>query len=155
MSAFPEQLTEALSLPTPSLSPQNVASNNSTPTTVGSIDMSKFRRAIAFVSTGVLSATNTLIQFEASANAANSFSNVSGGPTIVVANNTWDGTLEIRADQMPANTRYLRLSLLTTGGVNTGHFLSAFLVGGCSAYKPAKQYDGSNNGSYTLSRQVA
>ena len=150
---FTEQMSQAISVPVLSFSPANTASNNTTASTMGPITMSRYRRIMAHVVAGVLSAnTNVQAYFQGCNTSNGTYANVSGGNTLTLSASNTEGTLEMRADQMPAGNQFLQLALLVSGGANTGAFLSAQVYGGASHYRPAAQFDGGN--STTLQRLV-
>lgn len=138
---FTEQMSEALSIPVASLPPAN-RGNNATAYTVGPVPMKYFRRLMAHVSIGAIVAnTNVSAYFQGSNSSNTGFANISSNNQVVFFDtaNT-EATLEIRADQLPTGNQYVQLALLV-GGDNTAAFSQATLLGGCSRYSPAADYD--------------
>ncbi len=148
---FTEQLTQCLAWPIGDLPPLNRASNTATNSSgwiVGPIDMSRFRRVMGRASTGVIvgaSCTCVLTFLYGSAGNAQSLGNVSdtgnwaqitSGPSVTLNANT-AGTIEIRADQMPANSRYLALLVNN----NSAALFQAEVLGAATHYSPASQYN--------------
>lgn len=150
---FPEQLTQALTFPVEPLGALNRAANTTFNVPVGwsagPIDMSKLRRAMAIVTGGGSSTaagctlnggwfagntTNTLQTFTGAA-----WTWAQTGATINVANTLapFICTSEIRADQMPAGTRYLAFVLNN----NCAAVFDCILLAGDAAYMPASQYN--------------
>ena len=138
MPEFTEQLSEKLAI-VALIPPSNHAAN--TDNTLAGIDMSKFRRLLAIGQIGVLNA-NVQGYWEASAQSnMNVVTNVAASIPVTanVANRAF--TMEVRADQLPANTRYVRPVFI----VNTGaSFFGVIVLGGEAAYKPSAQYDLAN-----------
>ena len=133
---FTEQLTEALSVY--DYTPPQAVSNASINT--GGFDMTKFRRVMWVITAGSMGAAGTLdgrIQTSVNSNFVGAANLASTNITQIVANNLCV-SVEIRADQIPANARYIRLNL--TGGGNA-ITIGAVGLGGCSSFKPAKQFD--------------
>jgi hypothetical protein len=137
-TAFTETQSEALAF-VGKIDPSNHAAN--TDNTIAGIDMSRFKRLIAIGQIGVLNA-NVQGYWEASAQAnMNVVTNVAN--TIPVTANVANRAIimEVRADQLPANTRYVRPVFI----VNTGASFFGAVVLGCDAnYKPASQFDLAN-----------
>jgi hypothetical protein len=135
---FTEQLSEALAV-VGYIPPTNHAAN--TDNTLAGIDASKFKRLLAI---GMIGALNANVQgyWEASAQAnMNVVTNVAAAIPLTanVANRAF--FMELRADQLPANTRYVRPTFI----VNTGaSFLGVVVLGGESHFKPASQFDLAN-----------
>ena len=143
--AFTEQLTQALAV----LGQQPSSNLASGTTNVGGvnsatgIDMSVIRRLIAYLDIGTLGASaNVQFWFEASANAnMNVVTNMGTTTMLTSSNSNRVSSLEVRADQLPAGTRYVRGKLLVnTAASNVG----CIILGGESGYKPANQYDTTN-----------
>jgi hypothetical protein len=140
---FTEQLTQALS-PQATLPPANYAAatkNILTPAGNG-VDMSVFRRVITFFNVGVVGGGNVQAYYQASAQ-ANMNVVVNVATTIPLTFNTSNRleSLEVRADQLPAGTRYVNpVAIINTGPCN----LDCEVLGGESSYKPANQYNTAN-----------
>jgi hypothetical protein len=119
--------------------PSNHAAN--TDNTIAGIDASKFKRLLAIGCIGVLNA-NVQGYWEASAQAnMNVVTNVAA--SIPVTANVANRALfmEVRADQLPANTRYVRPVFI----VNTGaSFFGVIVLGGEAVNKPASGADVAN-----------
>lgn len=138
---FTEQLTQALSIPADPLPPVNRA-NNATAYTIGPVDMNRFKRVMAIVTTGVLTGSaNVQAYFQTCSISNGTFANISGGNTLTVAANNLTSTLEVRADQLGSGNRYLQLAVLVNAN---SAFTSAYVLGGEANYKPASQYDDSD-----------
>lgn len=134
-----ETITQATAFAGLGLSPQNAGSNTTPGYTSGVMDMSKLRRALAVAQVGVLTGTaNGILVFQACSASDGTFTNVSGGASVTLSSSNTMGTIEIRADQLPANTRYLRSALYVN---NNSAFASMFMIGQESAYKPGSQYN--------------
>ncbi len=138
---FTEQLTQALAIPVNSTPPSNASAGTAN---TGPIDMLKFQRAMAHVICGAAGANANCTSYLLGSNTSNgTFTNISGAPTFTFLNTTGtyaEGTLEIRADQMPAGNRYLQLqTVVLTNAVN----YSASLYGYMSSWAPTNQYDSS------------
>src|SRR5437868_5207660 len=111
---YTEQLSQALSIAGTEIDP---VSQTAATVTTGSVDMSKFHRAIFVVMVGSVGAAGTVDAKLQESNASNFGSGVSdiGGSSITqVTVSNKIVTLEMRADQM--TKRYARLSL--TVGTN-------------------------------------
>lgn len=141
-TAFTERLTEKLANAAAPLYPANQAFNNSTPFTVGPVDMSRYRRVLGIVNAGVLAAnSNIAVVFQESTTSNGTFSNVASGAQVnITATNTL-GRVEMRSDQMGSGNRFLRLALFVQVA---NAFVGAELLGGDSHYSPASQYNVGN-----------
>ncbi len=138
---FTEQLTESLAVVG-----QLPCSNHATNTgdnTIAGIDMSIFRRLITYLDVGVVNTgANIQLYYQASAK-ANMASPVNVASAIPLTANTSNRieSLEVRADQLPAGTRYVQpILIVNTSQVNVG----MLCLGGESAYKPASKYGVAN-----------
>ncbi len=137
---FTEQLTQSLAI-MGRIPPTNHTTN--TDTTVAGIDMSVIRRLLTVVNIGVLGTnSNIQIYYQASAT-ANMASPTNVASAIPITGSTANRieTLEVRADQLPANTRYVQPVIIVNANSS---FLSVECFGGCSAYSPANQFNLAN-----------
>lgn len=133
---FTEQLSESLSIQG-AISPSN--HTNNTDATLPGVDMSLFKRLMAIINIGVLGGTNVQAYWRASANSnMNVTTNVAASIPLVASTANKVETMEVRADQLPAGTRYCQLVVITN---TAGTFVDVVVLGGESAYKPAKNYD--------------
>src|SRR5262249_35108626 len=121
------------------IAPSNHAAN--TDNTLAGIDMSRFRRlmTVGLIGTGV---TNIQVYYEASAQAnMNVVTNVAGSIPITANTANRAFLLEVRADQLPTNLRYVRpVFIVNTSAANFG----AVVYGEEASYKPASQFDLAN-----------
>jgi hypothetical protein len=144
---FTEQLTQALAvlgqLPAANQAAATYNLGASTGNLTNGIDMRAIRRLLAVFDIGVYG-TNANVQgyFQASANLNMAGAvNVAAAIPLVANTNNRVETLEVRADQLPAGTRYVSLQVVVnTASVNLG----VVLIGGESAYKPANQFNTAN-----------
>lgn len=140
MPGFTEQLSQALSIPVASTMPSNQGSGAGNQATIGPIDMSRFRRVMAHVMLGTAgTSANVQAYFQTSNASGSGFANVATNPqTLTLSTANTEGTIEIRADQLNTNNRYLQLIMLVnTNPANT----AATVWAGQSEYSPANQYD--------------
>lgn len=153
ITTFPEQMTQALAFPVEPLGALNRAANTTfnVPVgwSIGAIDMSRLYRAMVVVTGGGSStgAGCTLNGGWFAGNTTNSLQTYTGaawtwtqtGATINVANTltAFHCTSEIRADQMPSNTRYLAFVL--NNNCATVFDCVAVCAGG--AYRPSSQFN--------------
>lgn len=147
---FTEQMTQQLGITCAPLPPVNRAGNTNTNINgwiVGPLDMGLYRRAMGFLSVGAMLGAGAVNACNASFLAGNTtntactdltntstwnWASISGGANASISTNNNFATLEIRADQLPANSRYLALLINN----NSATFFSAFLLGGECAYSP-------------------
>lgn len=145
---FTQQMSQALGITCAPLPPVNRAGNTNTNINgwvVGPLDMSKYRRAFGVMNVGAILgagapntanvqflAGNTTNSLQAVTGAAWSWATITNGPSVSVASNNNMATIEIRADQMPAASRYLALLINN----NSATFFSAELFGGEAVYSP-------------------
>lgn len=131
---FTEQLTQQLAI----VDRLNLTNNDNTNTNSGGVDMSKFRRAMFIIyNLGGTGTINGRLQASAQAN-FNAVTNITGSNLTATNTANLVSTVEVRADQLPAGTRYVRLQL--TGSAAAVNFAMVALGGECS-YKPANQYN--------------
>jgi hypothetical protein len=137
---FTEQLVERLAV-VGQINSSNHAAN--TDTSIAGIDMSVIRRLVTILDVGVLgSSANVQVYYRASAQAnMNTTTNVAGSIPLTVNTNARISLLEVRADQLPANTRYCQpVVIVNTAASNIG----VVVLGDECAYKPGKQFDVAN-----------
>jgi hypothetical protein len=135
---FTEQLSQQLSIQGVVMSTNHANGNDNT---ITAVDMSRFRRVMAIAEMGVTTgAGNIQVTFQGSNTSGGTYANT-GSTLLLSGNNAGIGTLEIRADQMPAGNRYLQVGLIVNSGPA---FCSVFLLGGQSSYSPANQFDAAN-----------
>lgn len=110
------------------------------------LNMAYFRRVRAFLVLGTLTSTASVnISLQASASSGSGFSNITvltTNPTVTAI--TTDDSLnclEIRADQLPAGTQYIRATATETASQNA--VVTIVMVGDESAYKPGNQFNAS------------
>jgi hypothetical protein len=131
---FTEQMSQSLSL-------ADVINGSSiTNTNINSVgvDMSRFRRFMyEIIVTAGAGTVDGRLQASAQAN-FNVVSNISGSNIAPLNTVNARKTIEVRADQLPAGTRYLRLQL--TGSVSAVTVLAEGW-GSEPNYKPASQFD--------------
>jgi hypothetical protein len=142
---FTEKLTEALSV----ADVLNTGTINNTNANSAGLDMSKFHRAMWLIQAGSLGAAGTLdgrLQSCANSNFASGVNNIANSNLTQITTATTPGnnavaTVEVRADQITAGDRYVRLQL--TGG---GNAITAGAIGlGAEAnHKPGNAQDVSN-----------
>lgn len=149
MQSFTEQMTQAISIPVQSLAPANI-NNNTTGSIVGPVNMREFRRIMGHVEVGVLTgAANVQVYFQASNANNGTFVNVASGPTLFINTNNTEGTIEMRADQVPAGDSWVQLCVLVSAN---SAFVAAQLYGGLGPYAPTNQSDA--NSTIIVSRNV-
>jgi hypothetical protein len=149
---YQEQLTQALSI----ADVINSASVNNTNTNSIGVDMSMFKRVIFIVQAASLGAAGTLdgrLQSAAASNFATPH-NISGSNFTQITTATTPGnnalaTVEVRADELQAGDKYVRLQL--TGGGNA-ITVGAIGLGAEAVHEPGNLLGNLNN-TY-LSQQV-
>lgn len=150
-------MTQALSVAAASLYPVNVAINNTTNnSTVGPVNMSKFKRILGHAIAGTLGANINVTMVFQSSNANNgTFTNVPSGPSVVLNTVNSEGTIEMRADQVPAGNSWVQMLLFsnTNTNVNNNTLIVGSIYGGEPGYRPASQFDYTTNVSL-LNRAV-
>lgn len=152
---FPERLTEALAWPAADLPPLTRAANTTfnVPNgwSMGPVDMSRVYRAMAKVAVGSGSslsgctivgaffAGNTTNTLQTYTGAAWTWTQVTSGATINIANSNTATicTAEIRADQLPAGTRYLAFVINNQSSTVFG----AEIICAGGAYRPTSQFN--------------
>jgi len=141
--AFTEQLTQALAilgqLPGANQAVATYTVGAGTGNATNGVDMRAIRRLQAVFDVGIVGASaNIQAYFQASAN-LNMAGPLNVAASIPLTFNTTNRveTLEVRADQLPAGTRYVTCQVVVnTAASNVG----VILQGGESAYKPASQF---------------
>lgn len=134
---YTEQLTQRLGIAAPA-APQTLtgtATANS-----GSVDMSKFHRALFLFETGVFGGTSptlsAVLQIQESADNS-TWSNNATIPSATVTTASSQATLEIRADQLGTGKRYVRLqAVCTIGGTSPTIPIAIVGFGDEAAHKP-------------------
>ncbi len=132
-----EQLTQGLSIAA-AVSPQTL--NNASANSGNGIDMSKFRRAIAVVLVGSVTGGGSLTaKLQAAATSGGSFSDIAGSTITAITASTKQASIEIRDDEMPAGTQFLRVVLTEGGAQNV--VCAAVLLGGEGDWRPVNKQD--------------
>jgi hypothetical protein len=135
---YTEQLSQALSIAGAEIDPVGQSAGT---VTTGGVDMSKFHRAIFVVMVGSVGAAGTVdakLQTSPVSNFGSGVADVVGSNITQVTAGNKVVTLEMRADQVPAGARYVRLSV--TVGANAV-LIAALAVGGEAAEKPGSAND--------------
>ena len=147
---FTEQLTQALAFP---VNPTHAAAQTSSFNT-GGVDLSKFERCLAVIDIGAVSGTSPTFDAKWQESADNStFSDVAGYSNLAItqitaANKTL--TMEIRASQLSAGKRYVRVAV-TIGGTSPSFTCAVILLGGEARQKPGNV----NDAAHVTERKVA
>lgn len=122
----------------------NITTLNNTAVLTSALDMSQVRRARAFLHCGTLSGSAS-VNFALYASATlNGVYTAITMPTTQVAitgittDDSWNA-LEIRADQMPAGTRFLKARAVETASANA--VVDVFIIGDCGSYSPNSDND--------------
>jgi hypothetical protein len=137
---YTEQLSQALSIQG-KIDPQSLAA--ATPTGTGGVDMRKFRRATFMLDVGAFGASATVdMKLQTSPDNA-TWSDLAGTgvaiTTLLAAGgNNRLATLEVRAGQMPAGSRYVQ-ALVTVGTAATQ--VACVALGGEAIDKPGAAND--------------
>ncbi len=150
MITFTEQLSQVLGITCVPLSPANRAGNttvNITGWISGPLDMAIYRRAFGLINVGAVLGVGTVNAVNAQFLAGNTTSTtctdltnttswtwntITNGPTFSAITNSNFGTIEMRADQLPAGKRYLALLINN----NSAAFFDGWLLGGDCCYSP-------------------
>ncbi len=148
---YTEQLTQRLGIAAP-VSPQTLtgtATANS-----GSIDMSKFHRALFIFETGAFGGTSptlsAVLQIQESADNS-SWSNNATIPSATVTTASSQATLEIRADQLGSGKRYVRLqAVCTVGGTSPTIPIAVLGFGSDAGHKPGSAQNDTSVVSQTV-----
>jgi hypothetical protein len=137
---FQEQLTQALSIPgNPNHAAAQTASFNS-----AGVDMSKFERCLAILDIGAVTGTGPTFDAKWQESVDNStFTDVAGFSNLTITQITSGSktvTMEIRASQLSAGKRYVRVAV-TIGGTSPSFTCAVILLGGEAHQKPASAQD--------------
>jgi hypothetical protein len=135
---YTEQLTQALSLQTP-VQPQQLTTTTTVNT--GKVDLSLFKRALFVFNQGAFGGTSPTCSAAAtiqeSPDGTTWTTNANQVTVTITAQNT-GLTQEIRADQLGAGKRYVRLQVVcTVGGTTPTIPVAAVAVGSEAVHKPA------------------
>jgi hypothetical protein len=138
---FTEQLSQALSIPAnPNHAAAQTASFNS-----NSVDLSKFERCLAILDIGAVTGTGPTFDAKWQESPDNStFTDVAGFSNLAITQITSGSqtkTMEIRASQLSAGKRYVRVAV-TIGGTSPSFTCAVILLGGEAHQKPASASDG-------------
>jgi hypothetical protein len=141
-----EQMTQGLSIN----SVTNYQAVNNTSLNTAVVDMQKFQRVMFLGAVPSLGAAGTLdgrLQSNAKSDFSGTVNNIASTNLTQITTSTTPGnnavfTLEVRADQLTAGDRYVRLQL--TGGGNSINVGPIIGLGGEAEFKPASQNDVSN-----------
>jgi len=148
---YTEQLTQRLGITAPA-APQTLtgtATANS-----GSVDMSKFHRALFFFETGSFGGTSptlsAVLQIQESADNA-TWSNNAAIPSATITTANSQATLEIRADQLGVGKRYVRLqAVCTVGGTSPAIPIAIIGFGDEANHKPGSAQNDASVVSQTV-----
>jgi hypothetical protein len=150
MGSITEQLTEALSIPVQPLYAESATFDNTNALTVppsgDGVDMRSFRRILGIVALGVGAPNNgtaKIYGYWTGSNTNNgTYTAFTTNTNISLNTNNSMGTLELRADQLPAGNRFVKLNVLVpVANAN----LSAMILAGAAADKPASSFDFTTN----------
>ncbi len=138
---FTETLTERWAI-VGQIPPSNHTAN--TDSSIAGIDMSVLRRLITILDMGVGfgASANAQLFYRASAQAnMNVTTNVAASIPLTVNTNNRIATVEVRADQLPAGTRYVQpVLIINTAAANIG----VIVIGDEAGYRPGSQYTTAN-----------
>jgi hypothetical protein len=131
-----EQLTQGLSV-LGVLHSQSLAAG--TDNSITNIDFSRFQRILWILDVGVLGASATVdLKLQHSATSGGTYTDITGTAITQITTNNHVVTIELRADQMPSNDRYIRHNLVV--GVAASQ-LAVIVLGGEAEWKPGKSQD--------------
>ena len=140
---FPEQLSQALSIPT---NPTHAAAQTASFNT-GGVDLSKFERCLAIIDIGAVSGTSPTFDAKWQESVDNStFTDVAGFNNLSITQitaGTKTVTMEIRPSHLSAGKRYVRVAV-TIGGTTPSFTCAVILLGGEAHQKPASANDAAN-----------
>jgi len=136
---FTAQLKELISLP--ALSGGLIPASVNGQTNTGTIDMSKFKRAMFLLQMGNGATANAYLQQTANANGAGA-TNISGATLALISNEA--GATEVRSDQL--TLRYVKLNITT----DAAGIISAMGFGCEPRFAPANAYDNASIASRTV-----
>lgn len=138
MMNFTEQMVQFLAMPAAPLTPTNQASN-ATAYKVGPFTMAEARRVMGITNVGVITGAGVVTSvWQACSASGGTFTNVASGASAALNTSNTVSLIEMRADQLPANTSWLQLAVFVS--VNAAFFSAEVLMGDV-AYSPANQYD--------------
>lgn len=143
MKTYGDQLTEYLSWAAQDLPGANRA-NNTTAYVVGPVLVNQFRRFIAkMVVSGITGTANASLYLQACNTSNGTFTNISATNQAVLINTgnaatPVAGTVECRADQLPAGSQYIQAAVLVQAN---SAVVGAELICADANYDPAKQYN--------------
>jgi len=148
---YTEQLTQRLGIAAP-VAPQTLtgtATANS-----GSVDMSKFHRALFLFETGAFGGTSptlsAVLQIQESPDNS-TWSNNATIPNATVTTASSQATLEIRADQVGTGKRYVRLqAVCTIGGTSPTIPIAVIGFGDEANHKPGSEQNDTSVVSQTV-----
>jgi hypothetical protein len=148
---YTEQLTQRLGIAAPVAPIQLTATSTKT---TGSVDMQKFHRALFLFETGVFGGTSptlsAVLQIQDSPDNSTWTNNVTV-PSATVTAASAQATLEIRADQLNAGARYVRLqAVCTIGGTSPTIPVAIVGFGDEAAHKPGSSQNDASVVSQTV-----
>jgi len=133
---YMEQLSQALSIAAAEIDP--VSQGVGTVTT-GALDLARFHRVLCVLMVGNVGAAGTMdAKLQQAPTSGGAWTDVAGSSITTVTASNKVVTLEIRADQLAAGQRYVRLSV--TIGVNAV-LIAALALGGEAIQKPGSAND--------------
>jgi hypothetical protein len=136
-----ESLSQALSLASAELDPQQLSVGTAY---TGGVDMQKFQRVLFLLLVGNVGAAGTVtaqLQSSASPSFPGTPTSYPGSGLTPITSSNKVATLEIRADQLAAGDRYVRLAVTVSGNPV---YVAAIALGGEAGYKPASRQDAAN-----------
>jgi hypothetical protein len=148
---YTEQLTQRLGIAA-AAAPQSLTTT--TTLTSGKADMSVFRRALFLFETGVFGGTSptlsAVLQIQDSPDGT-TWTNNATVPSATVTAASKQATLEIRADQLNAGARYVRLqAVCTVGGTSPTIPVALVGFGDEAAHKPGSAQNDASVVSQTV-----
>jgi hypothetical protein len=134
---YTEQLTQALCFNSnPTHAAAQTASFNS-----GSVDLSKYRRALFLIDVGAVTGTSPTLDAKLQESTDNAtFTDLAGSNVAIttITTGSQTKTLEVRAGQL--TKRYARVAF-TIGGTTPNFTMAAFAIGGEAIEKPGNAND--------------
>jgi hypothetical protein len=131
-----EQLSQGLTV-LGYLAPSNHATGADV--SITNIDISKIRRLLVVVQTGVLGASATVdCKLQSSATSGGAYSDIAGSPITTITANNKVATIEIRDDEMPSGNRWLQVNLAVGTAASQ---VGVIVLGAEAEFKPAKSQD--------------
>jgi len=135
---YTEQLTQGLNLRSPIAAQQLTAT---TTVTTGQVDLSLNQRAIFIFFTGTWGGTSPTLSAVGTLQDSpdgTTWTNTAGAPTFTVNAQNTGGTAELRAGQLNAGAKFVRLSVVCTiGGTSPTIPVAGMAIGGEAQHKPA------------------